>query len=48
MVKIYFVELPKDVQQRFGYDPDKIAAEKAARASRRNASSKKRRQSRSE
>ena len=32
IVKIYFVELPKDVQQRFGYDPDKIAAEKAARA----------------
>ena len=30
MVKIYFVELPKDVQRRFGYDPDKIEAEKAA------------------
>jgi len=30
MVKIYFVELPKEVQQRFGHDPDKIEAEKAA------------------
>jgi sRNA-binding protein len=28
--KIYFVELPKEVQARFGHDPDKIAAEKAA------------------
>ncbi|PYJ10151.1 MAG: hypothetical protein DME93_11840, partial [Verrucomicrobia bacterium] len=23
--KIYFTELPKDVQQRFGYDPQKAA-----------------------
>ena len=28
--KVYFVELPKDVQKRFGYDTDKIAAEQAA------------------
>jgi hypothetical protein len=28
--KIYFVELPKEVQKRFGYDTDKIEAEKAA------------------
>jgi hypothetical protein len=28
--KIYFVELPKEVQQQFGHDPDKIEAEKAA------------------
>ena len=30
MVKIYFVELPKDVQRRFGYDSDKIEADAAA------------------
>ena len=30
MVKIYFVELPKDVQKRFGYDTDKTEAEQAA------------------
>jgi hypothetical protein len=34
MVKIYFVELPKDVQRRFGYDPDKIEAETAAEEKR--------------
>src|SRR5437870_8328090 len=28
--KIYFTELPKDVQERFGYDPEK-AAEKATK-----------------
>jgi hypothetical protein len=27
--KIYFVELPKEVQQRFGYDADKLAAQQA-------------------
>ena len=26
IAKVYFTELPKDVQQRFGYDPEKIAA----------------------
>jgi len=26
VVKVYFAELPKEVQQRFGYDPEKIAA----------------------
>jgi hypothetical protein len=30
--KIYFIELPKDVQKRFGYDTDKIEAEQAAKA----------------
>ena len=30
IVKVYFVELPKDVQKRFGYDTDKIEAEQAA------------------
>ena len=30
IVKIYFVKLPKDVQKRFGYDTDKLEAEKAA------------------
>jgi hypothetical protein len=30
MVKIYFVELPKDVQRRFGYDSDKLEAQAAA------------------
>ena len=25
-MKVYFAELPKEVQQRFGYDPEKIAA----------------------
>jgi hypothetical protein len=30
MAKIYFVELPKDVQRRFGYDSDKIEADAAA------------------
>ena len=29
ILKIPFTELPKDVQQRFGYDPAKIEAEKA-------------------
>ena len=28
--KIYFIELPKEVQKRFGYDADKLEAEKAA------------------
>jgi hypothetical protein len=28
--KIYFVELPKEVQARFGHDPDKIEADAAA------------------
>lgn len=26
MVKLYFAELPKEVQQRFNYDPEKAAA----------------------
>ena len=30
MAKIYFVELPKNVQRRFGYDSDKIEADAAA------------------
>ena len=30
--KIYFIELPKEVQKRFGYDTDKIEAEQAAKA----------------
>ncbi len=30
ITKLYFAELPKDIQQRFGHDPDKIEAEKAA------------------
>ena len=32
--KVYFVELPKEVQKRFGYDTDKIEAEKAAEEKR--------------
>ena len=32
MVKIYFVELRKEVQRRFGYDSDQIEAETAAGA----------------
>ena len=28
--KVYFVELPKDVQERFGYDPAKAAQLSAA------------------
>jgi hypothetical protein len=28
--KVYFTELPKEVQKRFGYDADKLEAEKAA------------------
>ena len=34
IAKIFFVELPKDVQKRFGYDTDKIEAEQAAEAKR--------------
>jgi hypothetical protein len=30
ILKVYFVELPKDVQERFGYDPAKAARLKAA------------------
>jgi sRNA-binding protein len=30
IAKIYFIELPKEVQKRFGYDTDKLEAEKAA------------------
>jgi hypothetical protein len=30
IAKIFFVELPNEVQRRFGHDPDKIGAEKAA------------------
>ena len=30
VAKVYFAELPKDVQKRFGYDTDKIEAEQAA------------------
>jgi hypothetical protein len=30
IAKIFFVDLPNEVQRRFGYDPDKIEAEKAA------------------
>lgn len=30
IAKVYFVELPKEVQKRFGYDTDKIEAEQAA------------------
>jgi hypothetical protein len=26
ITKVYFTELPKEVQQRFGYDPEKVAA----------------------
>src|SRR5437763_8465198 len=29
--KVYFAELPKEVQQRFNYDPDKAAAYSAER-----------------
>jgi hypothetical protein len=39
--KLYFVELPKDVQARFGHDPAKIEAEAAAaRAAARAAEEK--------
>src|SRR5215472_4330026 len=38
--KVYFVELPKEVQQRFGYDTDKIAAEQAAQDAARAAQEK--------
>jgi hypothetical protein len=30
IAKVYFIELPKEVQKRFGYDTDKIEAEQAA------------------
>ena len=30
ITKLYFVELPKEVQARFGHDPDKIEAERVA------------------
>ena len=32
MTKVYFVELPKEVQQRFNYDPQQAAAFSAAEA----------------
>jgi hypothetical protein len=32
MTKLYFVELPKEVQQRFNYDPQQAAAFSAAEA----------------
>jgi len=30
MVKLYFAELPKDVQERFGYKPEKAVAYQSA------------------
>src|SRR5437870_177476 len=37
IVKLYFRELPKDVQQRFGYDPSKAAAYSSENAAQQDA-----------
>lgn len=40
--KIYFIELPKEVQKRFGYDTDKIEAEQDKRIEQQNAADRER------
>ena len=36
MVKLYFAELPKDVQERFGYKPEKAVAYQSAQQAASN------------
>src|SRR5438874_11523798 len=40
--KVYFAELPKDIQQRFNYDPEKAAAYSAEQVANSEAFSKQR------
>jgi hypothetical protein len=40
--KIYFTELPKDVQLRFGYDADKLKAVEGKRIEQQNAADRER------
>jgi hypothetical protein len=48
ITKVYFVELPKDVQERFHYDPQKAAAHTAEQASNYAAYQKQQEESRRE
>ena len=40
--KVYFTELPKDVQLRFGYDADKLKAVEGKRIEQQNAADRER------
>src|SRR5438128_5656616 len=40
IAKVYFVELPKEVQERFHYDPEKAAAAQAAAVQQAEATNK--------
>jgi hypothetical protein len=42
IAKIYFVELPKEVQARFGYDADKLKAVEGKRIEQQNAADRER------